>query len=313
MFLIRTLAGSTAVIDSTPITFGGVTNPTLPLGLNYSDLISNYSIVTGYDYYIVWYVASGANAAAAVYNKNTSYTSGYSVTGDATTLTTAPTPSKGYMYGVDLFADLTTYPGPTGAVGSTGATGPAFSPTGAANLIFATPNGSTGTASLRALVPTDYPVFGASGSLHTIGAVPDPGGSTGSTRYLREDGNWVVPAGGGTGSGGNGSWSDTIQSLGSVTTAQAPVTANGRYVKLTLGANIVLTLPNGSSSSSTEQLVFEITQDATGSRAISWAGSRKFSSGITPALTTTAGAIDIINFTWNGAYWIVSNFNKDVR
>lgn len=40
-------------------------------------------------------------------------------------------------------------------------------------------------------------VFGASGSNHSSGLVPDPGATAGSTKYLREDGTWAVPSGGG--------------------------------------------------------------------------------------------------------------------
>ena len=39
-------------------------------------------------------------------------------------------------------------------------------------------------------------VFGASGTGHKKGLVPDPGSSAGTTRFLREDGSWQVPAGG---------------------------------------------------------------------------------------------------------------------
>ncbi len=39
--------------------------------------------------------------------------------------------------------------------------------------------------------------FGASGSSHSAGYVPDPGGSAGSTRFLREDATWATPAAGG--------------------------------------------------------------------------------------------------------------------
>lgn len=47
------------------------------------------------------------------------------------------------------------------------------------------------------------PVFGPSGPLHAVGAVPDPGATAGATRYLREDGTWTVPSGtGGTITGG---------------------------------------------------------------------------------------------------------------
>ena len=48
------------------------------------------------------------------------------------------------------------------------------------------------------LAAGQIPVFGGSGSTHAAGAVPDPGATSGTTRYLREDGSWVVPAGGGS-------------------------------------------------------------------------------------------------------------------
>ncbi len=43
----------------------------------------------------------------------------------------------------------------------------------------------------------DVPVFVKSGSTHAAGTVPDPGATAGTTRYLREDGNWIAPSGGG--------------------------------------------------------------------------------------------------------------------
>jgi lysophospholipase L1-like esterase len=52
-------------------------------------------------------------------------------------------------------------------------------------------NVTSGTLSAARL-----PVMGASGSSHAVGAVPDPGATAGTTRYLREDGTWVSPAGG---------------------------------------------------------------------------------------------------------------------
>jgi hypothetical protein len=47
-----------------------------------------------------------------------------------------------------------------------------------------------------AVSASQLPVFGGSGSGHIQGAVPDPGATAGTTRYLREDGTWAVPAGG---------------------------------------------------------------------------------------------------------------------
>lgn len=51
----------------------------------------------------------------------------------------------------------------------------------------------------NAVAKTDYwdtTVFVASGASHAIGLVPDPGASSGSTKFLREDATWAVPAGG---------------------------------------------------------------------------------------------------------------------
>jgi hypothetical protein len=57
---------------------------------------------------------------------------------------------------------------------------------------------SAGAALSVGTIPgSDVPVFGASGSSHAQGAVPDPGSTAGTTRYLREDATWDVPPGGG--------------------------------------------------------------------------------------------------------------------
>ena len=40
--------------------------------------------------------------------------------------------------------------------------------------------------------------FGASGGSHARGVVPDPGAGAGTTKFLREDATWAVPAGGAT-------------------------------------------------------------------------------------------------------------------
>jgi hypothetical protein len=41
--------------------------------------------------------------------------------------------------------------------------------------------------------------LGASGGSHSAGIAPDPGATAGTTRFLREDSTWAVPAGGGGG------------------------------------------------------------------------------------------------------------------
>lgn len=66
-------------------------------------------------------------------------------------------------------------------------------------------------------------VFGASGSTHSKGLVPDPGATSGSTKFLREDGTWAVPAGGSGGGGGGDT--NVIESI-SVNNVAQTVDAN---------------------------------------------------------------------------------------
>lgn len=72
----------------------------------------------------------------------------------------------------------------------------------AANKFLASPNGAAGAPTMRAIVPADVPVFVASGASHAAGAVPDPGATAGTTRFLREDATWAAPAGGGASGAG---------------------------------------------------------------------------------------------------------------
>jgi hypothetical protein len=65
-----------------------------------------------------------------------------------------------------------------------------------------------------AVSAAQLPLFGASGTTHSAGAVPDPGATAGTARYLREDGTWSVPAGGSSsGQTGGGSTSSATASF----------------------------------------------------------------------------------------------------
>jgi trimeric autotransporter adhesin len=72
-----------------------------------------------------------------------------------------------------------------------------FSPQGftAGTINAGTVNATTLNGAVSA---AQLPLFGGSGSGHGPGAVPDPGPTAGSTRYLREDGTWTVPVSGGS-------------------------------------------------------------------------------------------------------------------
>ena len=100
-------------------------------------------------------------------------------------------------------------------------------------------NGAVSTAQL--------PLFGVSGSSHSPGAVPDPGAVAGTTRYLREDGTWSVPAGGSGGLSTGGGTPGTPQVIAGATadynflqgsgTVLTDNTGNGNNGALGSGAN----------------------------------------------------------------------------
>ena len=68
----------------------------------------------------------------------------------------------------------------------------------ATNQVLASPaSGGAGNIALRGLVNVDLAgaTFVASGAGHKPGAVPDPGASAGTTKFLREDATFAVPTG----------------------------------------------------------------------------------------------------------------------
>ncbi len=114
-----------------------------------------------------------------------------------------------------------------------------FSPQGftAATVNAGTVNATTLNGAVSA---AQLPVFQASGSAHAQGVVPDPGATAGTTRFLREDGTWVVPSGGSTALSASVGLTataaadyDFLQGQGSVLT---DTTANGNNGTLGTGA-----------------------------------------------------------------------------
>lgn len=101
-----------------------------------------------------------------------------------------------------------------------------------------------------AISASQVPIFKASGSLHASGAVPDPGATAGSTRYLREDGTWAVPAGGVAGSGFSGATlapsptADYSFTQGTGT-AVVDATGNGNAGTLLTGTHAPVWVSNG--------------------------------------------------------------------
>lgn len=85
-----------------------------------------------------------------------------------------------------------------------------------ANTFLAGPtSGAAATPTMRAIVAADLPVMVGSGASHAPGAVPDPGATAGTTRFLREDGTWAAPASGG---GSLTNWTESLNSTGTNST-----------------------------------------------------------------------------------------------
>lgn len=68
---------------------------------------------------------------------------------------------------------------------------------------------------------------------------------------------------------------------------------------VTLGGNRTIAAP---SNMSVGTFVLHLKQDATGSRTVTWNSVFKFPAGVTPPLTTTANARDIVSFICDGTY-----------
>lgn len=101
-----------------------------------------------------------------------------------------------------------------------------------ANQFVGTPNGSTGTADLRALVADDYPTMvGDSGSGGTKGAVPAPAsGDAAAGKFLKADGTFAVPSG--TGAAADG-WASLGYSLAYASADSPTFTMTASGVDLT--------------------------------------------------------------------------------
>ena len=78
-------------------------------------------------------------------------------------------------------------------------------------------------------------------------------------------------------------------------------TANNQKLTLTSSPTIVFTAPDGPC-----HLQLKITQDATGSRIITWPGTVYWPNGIEPTLSTTGTDVDLITFWYDGTNYFGS-------
>lgn len=102
---------------------------------------------------------------------------------------------------------------------------------------------------------------------------------------------------------------NTVAATGSTETLPDVTTAT--IHDLTLDANCTLTFPTAAAGKSFTLL---LTQDATGSRTVTWPASVKWASATAPTLSTGAGKKDLLAFVCiNGTNWIGTLAALDVR
>lgn len=93
---------------------------------------------------------------------------------------------------------------------------------------------------------------------------------------------------------------DLLYVQGNVTGATTFTRVNGQVITATLTGNITVTTPSGNCID--DLMTWVLTQDATGSRTITLPSNVKAQQGGL-TLSTTASAIDVITFFWDGTNW----------
>lgn len=133
-------------------------------------------------------------------------------------------------------------------------------------------------------------MIGDAGAGGAAGLVPAPAAGDGSAgKFLKADGSWSAPSGG----GGGGSIGLQTLTDGAVVVWDLSL-GNGA---ITLGGSRNLANPGSMVAGQTYFLI--VIQDATGSRSLSFGSAYKFPGGA-PALSSGAGAIDVLTFVADG-------------
>jgi hypothetical protein len=78
------------------------------------------------------------------------------------------------------------------------------------------------------------------------------------------------------------------------------------------GGSFTLTIPNPPDTTRPAELLINFTQDTT-PRTVTWSGNVKFTGGIQPGLSATAGAIDSILLKWMGTHYHAMSVMFDQR
>lgn len=113
------------------------------------------------------------------------------------------------------------------------------------------------------------------------------------------------------------SYNPAVARIGATLTLTDAATINwdtnlGAVAEVTLAGNRAIALPTNGTKGTTYRMV--LTQDATGSRTITdWDDFFRFTGGTPPTLTTTAEYSDILDFYFDGTYYVLVNSKLNLK
>jgi len=93
-------------------------------------------------------------------------------------------------------------------------------------------------------------------------------------------------------------YAETVNAIGNTAASQAVDLESGNVVTATLAvATTTFTFSNPSATGKSCSFTLILSQDATGSRTVTWPASVKWAGGTAPTLTTTASRADVLTFS----------------
>lgn len=132
----------------------------------------------------------------------------------------------------------------------------------------------------------------------TVGTARLGTGTANNTTYLRGDGTWATVSAGGASTSANNTWTAAQRGSVSALSYAATVTPNfdsSNNFALTLTGNTTIANPSGTITPGQSGII-AISQDATGSRTVSWGTTFKGAGGVKPALSTSPNSVDLISY-----------------
>ena len=141
--------------------------------------------------------------------------------------------------------------------------------------------------------------FGASGTNHSSGLVPDPGSTQGTTKFLREDGTWAVPA------GPDISGKEDVTAIQAVASGTTLTAAFNTYYRFDYDVGTLgITLPSVSGVTRLKGIVFSFTTGST--PAVTFTSTGNVSIEYQAYYAISANTKYEINAIYNGSKWIIA-------